>query len=65
MYEKVLEVKDQLLCRELQAQVEDEYSKLKYAFEHFQRKLRQVIVEAKRKRGSTMHQLTINDLFKK
>ena len=49
MYEKIFEMKDQLLCPEVQAQVGDEYSKLKNSFEWFQQKLRQAIVEAKRK----------------
>ena len=65
MYEKDLEVKDQLWCPEVKAQVGGEYNKLKKSFEHFQRKLRQVIVEAKRKRGSIGHQLAIYDMFKK
>ena len=32
MYEKVLEVEDQMLCPDLQAHEGDEYNKVKYAF---------------------------------
>ena len=53
-YEKVLEIEDQLLCSEARAQVGDEYSELKNSFAQFQRRLRQVIVEAKRIIGSTI-----------
>ena len=45
-YEKVLQINDQLLCPEAQAQVGEEYSELKNSFAQFQRKLRQVIAEA-------------------
>ena len=62
---KILEIEDQLFCPEVQAQVGDEYGELKNSFEPFQRKLRRVIVEAKRKRGCSKHQLTIRDMFKK
>ena len=51
----------------VQVQVRDEYSELKNSFEHFKQKLRQVIGEAKRKRGSIMvtDQLTLHDMFEK
>ena len=64
MYNKVLEVEDQLLCPTSQAQAGDGYSEMKNSFEIFQRKLRQVMLEEKRKRVKNMHQLTIHDLFK-
>ena len=41
-----------------------DYSKLKNSFEFFQRKLKQVVMEAKNKRESGMHQLMVHDLFK-
>ena len=64
MFKKVLEVEDQFLCPEVQAQVGDEYySKVKKIFERFQQKLRQVIVEAKCKRASTMYELTTYDMY--
>ena len=65
MYEKVLEIEDQLRCPEVQPHVGDEYSELKNCFEQFQRKLPQVIAEAKRKISSAMHQLAIHDTFEK
>ena len=64
MYEKVLEFEYHLLCSDLKAQVGDDYNELKNSFEHFLQKLRQVILETKRKRRSVMHQLTIHDKFK-
>ena len=60
---KVLEVEDQLLCLDVQDEAEIDYNKLKNSFEFFQRKLRQVVLEAKHKRGGNMHQLKIHDLF--
>ena len=63
MYEKFLEVEDQLLCPDVQAQVGDDCNELKNSFERFQRKLRQVILEAKHKSRSSMYQLTIHDMF--
>ena len=60
MYNKVLEVEDQLLCPTAQAQAGDGYSEMKNSFEIFQRKLRQVMLEEKRKRVRNMHQLTIH-----
>ena len=65
MYDEVLEIEHQWLRPEVQAQVGDEYSELKNSFKQFQEKLREVIVETKRKRGSTMHLLTIHDMFRK
>ena len=53
-----------MLNPKVQAQVGDEYSELKISLEHFQRKLRLVIVKANRKRCSAMHQLTIHDMVK-
>ena len=64
MYEKVLEVEDQLLCPDVQAQVGAYYNELKNSFENSQRKLWQVILEAKGKRGSIMHQLPIHEVSK-
>ena len=64
MYIKVLEVEDQLLCPDVQAQAENDYNDLKNSFDLFQQKLRQVVLKAKRKRERNMHQLTIHDLFK-
>ena len=63
MHEKVLEIAEQLLCPKVQSQVRDEYSDPKNSFLQFQRKLQLVIMEAKHQRGSTMHQLTIHDIF--
>ena len=45
-------------------EAEIDYNELKNSFEFFQRKLRQVVLETKRKREGSMHQLKIHDLFK-
>ena len=42
LYNKVLEIEDQLLCPVLQEQAGDDYDKIKSTFESFQQKLRQV-----------------------
>ena len=63
IYNKVLEVEDQLLYPDVQVQAGNCYNKLRNSFELFQQKLRQVILDAKRKRERNMHQLTIYDLF--
>jgi len=64
LYNKALELEDQPLCPECQAQAGNDYNELKNSFELFQRKLRQVILETKRKNEGNMRQLTIHDLFK-
>ena len=64
IYNKVLEVEDQLLRPNVQVQARNYYNELRNSFELFQQKLRQVILHAKRKRERNMHQLTIHDLFK-
>ena len=64
IYNKVLEVEDQLLCPDVQVQARNYYNELKNSFKLFQQKLGQVILGAKRKREQNMHQLTIHDLFK-
>ena len=50
IYNKVLEVEDQLLCPVMQAQAGNYYNELRNSFELFQQKLRQVIWDAKRRR---------------
>ena len=64
IYNKVLEVEDQLLCPDVQVQARNYYYELRNSFELFQPKLRQVILDAKSKRERNMRQLTIHDLFK-
>ena len=64
MYNKILEVEDQLLCPDVQDEAGIDYKELKNFFKIFQRKLRQAVLEAKRKKERSMHQLTIIDLFK-
>ncbi|KAI6647728.1 hypothetical protein LOD99_8569 [Oopsacas minuta] len=64
LYRRVLEVEDQLLCTDVQAQTGDAYGDLKNTFENFQRELRQVASEAKRKSAQNLRQLTMHDMFK-
>ena len=64
IYNKVFEAEDQLLCPDVQVQAGNYYNELRNSFKLFQQKLRQVILEVKRKRERNMHQLTIHDLFK-
>ena len=47
IYNKVLEVEDQLLCPDVQVQARNYYNELRNSFELFQQKLRQVILDAK------------------
>ena len=63
MYNKVLEVEDQLLCHHVQDEVGIDYNKLKNSFKIFQQKLRQVALGAKRKRERSLHQLTIHNFL--
>ena len=46
---KILELEDQLLCPDVQDDAGIDHNKLKNSFEFFQRKLRQVVLEAKNK----------------
>ena len=64
IYNKLFEVEDQLLCLDVQVQARNYYNELRNSFELFPPKLRQVILDAKRKREGNMHQLTIHDPFK-
>ena len=50
IYNKVLEVEDQLLCPDVQAEAVNYNNELRNFFELFQQKSRQVILDAKRKR---------------
>ena len=61
---KVLEVEDQLLCPDEQNEAEIDCNELKNSFEFFQRKLGQVVLEAKYKREGSMRQLKNYGLFK-
>ena len=61
---KFFQVEDQLLCPDVQVQARNYYNELRNSFQLFQQKLRQVILDAKRKRERNMHQLTICELFK-
>ena len=46
---KVLQVEDQFLCPDVQDEAGIDHNKLKNPYEFFQRKLRQVVLEAKNK----------------
>ena len=63
LYNKVLEIEDQLLCPVLQEQAGDDYDKIKTTFESFQQKLRQVTLRVKQKKMENMRQLTLHDMM--
>ena len=63
LYNKVLEIEDQLLCPVLQEQAGDDYDKIKTTFESFQQKPRQVTLRVKQKKMENMRQLTLHDMM--
>ncbi len=50
LYKQVLHIEDQLLCPEVQAEVEETFDDLKKSFESFQNKILMVNLKAKRKK---------------
>jgi hypothetical protein len=64
LYKQVLDIKDQLFCPEVQAEVEETFNDLKKSFESFQSKIRMVGLKAKRKKLQNLRQMTIHDMFR-
>lgn len=65
LYNNVLEIGDQLLCPAYQDQAGGDYDKISNStFQCFQRKLRQVTLEAKQQRMQNTHEMTWHDMFK-
>jgi hypothetical protein len=63
LYKQVLDIKDQLLCPEVQAEAEETFNDLKKSFESFQNKIQMVDLKAKRKKLQNLRQMTIHDMF--
>jgi hypothetical protein len=62
LYKQVLNIEDQLLCLEVQAEAKETFNDLKKLFELFQSKIRMVNFKAKRKKLQNLCQMTINDM---
>ena len=65
LYKQVLDIEDQLLCREVQIEANETFDDLKKSFEVFQNKLRTLVLRAKRKKLQNLRQMTIRDMFAK
>ncbi len=63
LYKQVLNIKDQLLCPEVQTKAEETFDDLKKSFESFQSKIQKVGLKAKRKKLQNLRQITIHDMF--
>ncbi len=63
LYKQVLNIEDQLLYLEVQAEAEETFDDLKKLFESFQSKIQMVGLKAKRKKLQNLRQMTINDMF--
>ena len=60
---QVLDIEDQLLYPEVQAEAEQTFNDLKKSFESFQSKIRAVSLKAKCKKLQNLCQMTIHDMF--
>jgi hypothetical protein len=63
LYKQIFNIEDQLLCSNVQIEVEKTFDNLKKPFEGFQAKVRAVILKARRKKNQNRHQMTIHDMF--
>ena len=68
LYNTVLKVEDQLLCTAVQVEAGDTYDDLRNSFEVFQKKLRRVTLQAKRRKIKNLAlknltQFTLHDMF--
>jgi hypothetical protein len=62
-YKHVLNIEDQLLCLEVQAEAEETFDDFKKSFESFQSKIQTIDLKAKHKKLQNLRQMTINDRF--
>ncbi len=58
LYKQVLNIEDQLLYLEVQAETEETFDDLKKSFESFQSKIRTIDLKAKRKKLQNLRQMT-------
>jgi len=63
LYKQVLNLEDQLLYLEVQAEADKTFNDLKKLFESFESKIPTVDLKAKRKKLQNLRQMTINDKF--
>jgi len=63
LYKQILEIEDQLLCSNVQTEVEEAFDNLKKSFEEFYAKVRAIILKARRKKNQNLRQMTIHDMF--
>jgi len=63
LYKQILNIEDQLLCSNVQTEVEETFDDLKKLFEKFQAKVRAVVLKARRKKNQNLRQMTIHDMF--
>jgi hypothetical protein len=61
LYKQVLNIEDQLLC--LEAEAEETFNDLKKSFKSFQSKIQIVGLKAKCKKLQNLRQMMINDMF--
>jgi hypothetical protein len=63
IFKQVLNIEDQLLCLEVQAEAEETFDDLKKSFGSFQSKIQMVDLKAKCQKLQNLHQMTINERF--
>jgi hypothetical protein len=63
VYKQVVDIEDQLLCSEVQEEVEETFDDLRKLFESFQSKVRAITLKAKRKSLQNLRQMTIHDML--
>jgi len=63
LYKQVLNIEDQLLCLEVEAEARETFDDLKKSFESFQSKIQTVDLKAKCKKLQNLRKMTINDRF--
>jgi len=54
LYKQILDIEDQLLCSNVQIEVEEAFDNLKKSFEEFQAKVRAVVLKARRKKNQNL-----------
>jgi hypothetical protein len=63
LYDKMLALEDQLLCKEFENEAGEHYEMLMSSFSLFQNRLRAVTMDVKRRRVTVMRQITLHDAF--
>ena len=63
LYDKMLALEDQLLCKEFENEAGEHYDMLMSSFTLFQNKVRALTMDVKRRRVAGMRQITLHDAF--